>query len=273
MLIDTHAHLNFKAFDKDLNDIINRAKKAGVEKIIIPGAKIDSSQKAIAISQKYDDCFAAVGIHPHHADEYTSLIYSDEVNNLENLAKEEKVVAIGEIGLDYHEYKGYPPLTDETKKNQKELLILQIEIAKENNLPVIFHCRDAFNDQLDIIRNEQITGVYHCFGGEKKHLRKVLNMGFYVGFDGNITYPENKNLQESVKFTPLDRLLFETDSPYLTPFPFRGKRNEPAYLSYTANFIAQIHKISEDKIEEYAAKNALKLFQKISTRVVKYKYA
>ncbi len=264
MFIDTHAHLNFKAFNKDLDEVINRAKNAGIGKIIIPGAKIDSSKKAIEIAQKYDSCFAAIGIHPHHVNEYTSLIYSNEVktikDNLESFAREEKVVAMGEIGLDYHEYKGYPLITSENKKQQQELLLTQIEIAQENNLPIIFHCRDAYDDQLDIIKDLKITGVFHCFGGEKKHLQKVLDLGFYIGFDGNITYLENKNLQGLVKYTPIDRILLETDSPYLTPLPYRGQRNEPIYLTYIASFVAQIHKISKEKVAEITTQNALKIF-------------
>lgn len=270
MLIDTHAHLNFKAFDKDLDEIIKRAKNAGVEKIIIPGAKIDSSKKAVEIAQKYDSCFATIGIHPHHVGKYTSLLYSNEVinlkDNLNNLAQDKKAVGIGEIGLDYHEYKGYLPVTDETKKHQKELLILQIEIATKYNLPIIFHCRDAHDDQLELIERyinstkKKIRGVFHCFGGGNKHLEKIINMGLYLGFDGNITYPDNQNLQESVKLTPLNKILLETDSPYLTPIPYRGARNEPAYLAHVVAFAAKIHKITVEEMTRISTENALKLF-------------
>ncbi len=260
MYVDTHAHLNFKAFKKDLEEVIDRAKKSGIEKIIIPGAKINSSKRAVEISQNYESCFAAVGIHPHHTDEFLKLGRSAVEEELKKLIAKQKVVAVGEIGLDYHEYKGYPPITPETKKRQKELLQLQIEIAIKFNLPVIFHCREAQDDQLDMIKGYKLTGVFHCFGGEKKHLEKVLEMGFYVGFDGNITYPENKNLRDLVKFAPIDRILLETDSPFLTPIPFRGQRNEPAYLTNTASLIAQIHKISLEKVSEITTQNAMKLF-------------
>lgn len=274
MFIDTHAHLNFKAFRKDLNEVINRTKEAGIEKIIIPGAKIDSSRKAVEISQKYDSCFAAVGIHPHHVVNFTQLGKTKITNELKMLVDNKKVVAIGEVGLDYHEYKGYPPITNEVKSQQKELLRLQIEIAQENNLPIIFHCRDAHDDQLEMINdnlksNNKITGVFHCFGGEKKHLEKVLSLGFYVGFDGNITYPENKNLQDLVAYTPIDRLLLETDAPYLTPLPFRGQRNEPAYLINTASFVYHLHKISLEKVSEITTSNALKLFRLPAPSMVK----
>lgn len=270
MLIDTHAHLNFKAFKKDLDDVINRAKESGIEKIIIPGAKINSSKKAIEISQKYASCFAAVGIHPHHAYEYTSLLDSKEVrsarDNLESLVRERKVVAVGEIGLDYHEYKDYPPISEENKKQQKELLILQINLAQETNLPIIFHCRNAYDDQLEIITHyskstvKQIIGVFHCFSGEKNHLEKILSLGFYIGFDGNITYRENSILQDLVKYTPLDRLLLETDSPFLAPIKHRGSRNEPSYLPLIVSFIASLHKKKISQISEITSGSALKLF-------------
>lgn len=270
MLIDTHCHLNFKAFNKDLPDVIERAQKTGVEKIIIPGARIDSSKKAVEISQKYDPCFAAIGIHPHHAEEFINLgktKITEELSSRLRSNNNNKVVAIGEIGLDYHEYKGYPPITDELKSRQKELLILQIEIASEYNLPIIFHCRDAHDDQLELINNylkstkKKITGVFHCFGGDKKHLKKVLDLGFYVGFDGNITYPENKALQALVKLTPLNRLLVETDSPFLTPLPFRGNRNEPAYIAYTVKKVAEIHQRNIEEIAKISSLNALNLFR------------
>lgn len=271
MLVDTHAHLNFKAFNKDLNEVIKRAKNAGVKKIIIPGAKIDSSKKAVEIAQKYDNYFAAVGIHPHHIDEFVNLGKEAVEKELRELIVNKKVVAVGEVGLDYHHYKDYPPISEENKKYQKDLLTLQIEIAAEFNLPIIFHCRDAHDDQLELINNyiksanKQIKGVLHCFGGGKKHLEKVIDMGFYVGFDGNITYPDSNKLQDLVKSAPLDKVLLETDSPYLTPIPYRGQRNEPANLTHIASFIAKIHGISNTEIAKITTNNALKLFTKMSS--------
>lgn len=267
MLIDTHAHLNFKAFNKDLDEVINRAKNAGVKKIIIPGARIDSSKKAVEISRAYDLCFATIGIHPHHTDDFVNLGKATIEEELKKIIVDKKVVAVGEIGLDYHEYKGYPPITEEIKNQQKELLILQIEIAIKFNLPIIFHCRDAHDDQLKLIgnyiksTNKHIKGVFHCFGGRIEHLKKVLAMGFYIGFDGNITYPENKKLQDLVKNTSTNRLLLETDSPFLTPFPFRNQRNEPAYLTHTASFVTKILEISKEEIAKITTGNALKLFR------------
>lgn len=267
MFIDTHAHLNFKAFNKDLSEVINRARNAGVEKIIIPGAKLSSSQKAVEIAQKYDCCFAAVGIHPHHVDEFIKLGKTTIEIELNKFVSNNKVVAVGEVGLDYHEYKGYPPISEESKKAQKELLTLQIKIAGEFDLPIIFHCRDAHDDQLELIKDyieetkKDIKAVFHCFGGEKIHLEKVLSLGFFVGFDGNVTYPENKNLQDLAKYTPTDRLLLETDSPYLSPLPFRRQRSEPAYITHTAAFIAAMIHEDIDDFADITTNNALKLFR------------
>ncbi len=267
MLIDTHCHLNFKAFKKDLPEVIDRATKADIAKIIIPGAKPDSSQKAVEIAQKYDSCFAAVGIHPHHTNEFVELGAKKVKGELQILGKNKKVVAIGEIGLDYYQYKDYPPITEDDKNLQKELLMLQMGIAQKAHLPIIFHCRNAHDDQLELINHylkstgRKITGVFHCFGGEQKHLEEVLKLGFYIGFDGNITYPENQTLKALVKSTPLERLLLETDSPFLTPQPFRGSRNEPAYITYIAKEVAEIHQINIGEVLEITSHNALNLFK------------
>ncbi|EKE22058.1 MAG: hypothetical protein ACD_7C00069G0001 [uncultured bacterium] len=272
MLIDTHCHLNFKAFKKDLDKVINDALKSGVEKIIIPGAKIKSSEEALKIAKNYPNCSAAIGIHPHHASSFfTSILYSNVVKNeikekLSFLAKQPKVVAIGEIGLDYYQYKDCPAVSKVDKKNQKELFLQQVEIAMKCHLPVIIHCREAFDDMLNdlnhfILKYQNISGVFHCFSGNKKQLKEVLNMGFYVGFDGNITYPENKHLSDLIRVIPLDRLLLETDSPFLTPLPYRGKRNKPAYIKYIASHIAKIKEQKMEKIAEITSSNATKLFR------------
>jgi TatD DNase family protein len=261
MLVDTHCHLNFKAFNKDLPQVIDNAEKAGITKIIIPGAKLESSKRAVEISQKYDFCFAAVGIHPHHAGESTTF-----ENEFKNLVKQKKVMAIGEIGLDYHHYKNYPAVSENIKRQQKDLLLWQLDLAKKNNLPLIFHCREAFDDQLTIINSftksskQNLHGVFHCFSGEKDHLRRILDLCFFVGIDGNITYSDNNKLQEMIKYIPLDRILLETDAPFLTPIPFRNQRNEPKYLTYIVSFLAQLYNTNPSKIMEITSQNALKLF-------------
>ncbi len=265
MYIDTHAHLNFHAFDKDLNEVINRAKNAGIEKIVIPGAKIDSSIKALHLSEKYPGLFAAVGIHPHHVSEFVEK-GNDITSELTNLVQREKTVAVGEIGLDYYTYKNYPPITPEGKKKQKELLILQLKIALVWHKPVIFHCREAHDDMLELLTDFQersetrLCGVFHCFGGNKIHLKKVLDLGFFIGFDGNITYEENQKLQELVIQTPLERLLLETDAPYLAPVYHRKQRNEPSYLTHIAAFINRLTGNSLNNIAEQTKINAEKLF-------------
>lgn len=257
MLIDTHCHLNFEAFEKDLDEVVQRAKKEGVEKIIIPGAKIDSSKKAVELAQKYDDCYAAVGIHPHHASK------NQEIKNLLlTLAKQNKVVAIGECGLDYYAYQrtvyDQYKITPEIKNQQKELLKIHLEVAIDLGLPVILHCREAFMDMLPIV--PRCPGVFHCFSGTKDDLKQILEMGFYVGFDGNITFKNAKSLQELVKQTPLDRILSETDAPYLTPEPHRGERNEPKNVKIVASKIAQIKGISLEEVEKQITYNAQSLF-------------
>jgi TatD DNase family protein len=265
MFIDTHCHLNFKSFDKDLDDVIKRAKVAKIGKIIIPGAKIDSSIKAIKIAGQYSSCFASVGIHPHHVDEYISSGKKVINDKLKELINNNKVVSIGEIGLDYHVYKGYPEITKNMKKLQKDLFILQLLQANKFGLPVIIHSRDSYNDVIEILDNfikkgQRFKGVFHCFSGQINNLKKVLKMGLYIGFDGNITYPENINLQKMVLETPLNRLLLETDSPYLAPIPFRTTRNEPSNISHIASMISKIKKTSISQIVNNTTNNAISLF-------------
>ncbi|OGG00168.1 hypothetical protein A2Y99_02410 [Candidatus Gottesmanbacteria bacterium RBG_13_37_7] len=267
MFIDTHAHLNFKTFNKDLNEVISRAEKKGVEKIIIPGADFDSSKKAVEISQNFPSCFSSIGIHPHHAQELSDLLLQNEIKQIEDkllpLCKQKKVIAVGEAGLDYFTYKNHLPLTDQKIKIQKELFLLQLNLAQKNNLPLILHCREAHDDLLKLLtqfNKKRLSGVFHCFGGDKNHLRQVLEMGLYIGFDGNITYPENIKLQNLVELTPLNRILIETDSPFLTPIPFRGQRNEPSNLPYIAQIIARIKNIDLDQIGKNTALNAIRLF-------------
>jgi len=271
MLIDTHAHLNFKAFNKDLPQVIERATKTSVMKIIIPGAKIDSSRKAVEIAHKYPSCFAAVGIHPHHAPDYEILLAERNKRGIlkkefASFTKQKKVVAVGEVGLDYHQYQGYPPISASGKYVQKQLFLLQLSLALEANLPLIFHCRQAYDDLIFTIMSflknpkKKVMGVFHCFAGTKKHLASILDLGFYIGFDGNITYPENKHLHNLVKSTPIERILLETDSPFLAPVPFRGKRSQPSYLPHIAAAVASILKKKLTLIQEITSGNASKLF-------------
>lgn len=270
MLIDTHAHLNFQAFRDDFNQVLKRAQEDGVGKIINVGADLDSSEKAVEIAQKHDGLYASVGIHPHHAGntESTPACRQGRENSLETLkelAQYPKVVAIGEIGLDYRPYEN-GGITDPQK--QKELFLEQLALANELNLPVIFHCREAHNDILDLLQQYAIShklralhGVFHCFSGNEEFLKKVLGLGFYVGFDGNLTFKNAQNLQEVAKIAPLERILLETDSPYLTPEPLRGLRNEPKNVKIVAEFLARLKNISFEKIAQVTTQNVKRLFK------------
>lgn len=265
-MIDTHCHLNFHAFDTDLDVVIKRAVAAGLTEIIIPGAKLSSSKKAVDIANRYENCFSAIGIHPHHIKEYIQMGETVISEKLEELLENKKTVAIGETGLDYYHYQDHPPVTQENKKSQTGLFRLQLKLAKKYNLPVIIHCREAQDDLLKIISEfmkvyGKIEGAFHCFDGSQDYLSSVLNLGFHIGFDGNVTYKNNRHLRNLVKSTPLDRLLLETDAPFLTPEPFRGMRNEPAYLLNTNAFIAEIHNVSPDHISKVTGNNAVSLFK------------
>ena len=267
MYIDTHCHLNFHAFTHDYKDVYQDAQNNDIKQIIIVGTKLSSSKRAIEISGELEGCFAAIGIHPHHLAEFETLGKETTKKKLETLVKEEKVVAIGETGIDYHEYKGYPPTTDENKQKQRELLQIHLELGVEHNLPLILHCRDAMDDMIKYLTdwtqqtNKKLTGVLHCFSGNESQLKQVLALGLYVGFDGNIGYKGNEGIQSVIAETPLDRLLLETDAPFLTPIPNRGKRNTPAYIPLIAQTIATFHNVSIDTVKQQTTYNAQTLFK------------
>ena len=263
-MVDVHCHLNFHAFEKDYDEVIKRAVEKGVETMIVTGTSLESSQKAVELAAKYDEVFAIVGVHPHHSDK----VVEGWDKEIEKLAKMEKVVGIGEIGMDYFSYKSNG-IAD--PKKQREVFKKQIEIAIANKLPLQVHGRHAGKDILEILSEYQSRflnppGMFHCFAGNLEYLRKVLQMGFYVGFDGNITYEglapgEDTSLPELVKHTPLERLVVETDSPYLTPIPHRGSRNEPSYVIIVAKNIAEIKATSFDEVEKQTTKNARQIFK------------
>lgn len=265
-MIDTHTHLNFRAFTSDYKEVIARAQKAGIQKMVVVGAKIDSSQRALIIAKNHTNCYAAVGIHPHHAHDYLRLGEEFVAKQIRSLIKQVKVVAIGETGLDYFRYKNALPLGKKDTDLQKSLLFLHLQIAKGYRLPLILHCREAFPDLLRFLVQSfkrlkyQPKGVFHCFSGTKEDLLRVLKMGFYVGFDGNSTYENNHDLRERIVESPLERILLETDSPFLTPEPLRGQRNEPKNLGIVARLISQVKKIPLQEIEKNTTRNALSLF-------------
>ena len=256
MLFDTHAHLDFKEFDKDREKAIERAFSNGVKKIINVGCDLETSNNSIELSNRYENIFAAIGIHPGEINEQRTGSNEQTISKLRKLAENKNVVAIGEIGLDYK--KNSQPTIQNL---QKEILKAQIELAQELNLAIIFHCRMAHNDLLEILnahfQNSKLRGVIHCFTGNYNQAKEYLKMGFYLGFGGIIF---KMNLDEIIKKIPLDRILIETDCPFLTPPQENGNRNEPAFVKYTAQKIAEIRKISFQEIEKITTQNAEKLF-------------
>lgn len=259
-LIDTHAHLDFPEFAKDLDEVIQRARESGVETIITIGTDLASSRKAIVLSQRYPNIFATVGIHPHETKHIkdTDLPNAGQASwsELEQLVDREKVVGIGEIGLDF--YKDYSP-----HEVQKTAFIRQLRIARNYAKPIIIHSREAHQDCLEILRNEmgeQIRGVAHCFSGSTEVAKEYLKLGFYISVAGPVTFPTALKLRKVVKNIPVERLLLETDSPFLAPQPKRGKRNEPAYLVYCVEEFSRIYGLSVDEIARITTLNARKLF-------------
>jgi TatD DNase family protein len=251
LLIDTHAHLNMADFDPDREAVVKRATEANVGAILDVGTDAASSRKAVTLSKTYSAVFAAAGVHPHEA----SKISDDDFRNIESLLAETKVVAVGEIGLDYH-YRFSP------EDVQQRVFRKQIEIGRMFHKPMIIHVREAMPDALRILEEMQsfeYRGVFHCYGGSKQDIPKILDMGFHVSFTGVVTF-NNFKQQDMVAAVPLDRLLLETDSPYMTPVPFRGRRNEPAFIIYTAKRLAEIHRISPEWIVDQTTANAKSLF-------------
>ena len=251
MIIDTHAHLDFPDFKDDLDDVIKRAGEVGVEYIINVGTSVATSVKSIELAKKYDHIYASVGIHPNSA----SNVPSDDWSRLEALAVESKVVAIGETGLDYYRDRS-------KKEDQKRLFLQHMELAVKHNLPVIIHNREASSDCLEIVRKYRgrVNGVIHCFAGSRDDAKEFLELGFHISFAGPITFPKAENLREALKAVPVEKLLLETDCPFLSPQPKRGKRNEPSYLQYTIPALAELYKLTVEDIERITTLSAKNLF-------------
>lgn len=265
-MIDAHCHLNFYKFQDDYPEVIKRAKDAGITRIINTGTQITSSQEAIDLADAYSDLFAIIGVHPHHADK----VAKDWDKELLKMAKHPKVLGIGECGMDYYNYQSNGIVEP---KIQREIFARQIEIAHEAGLPLQIHNRHAGQDVIAILRShknllQNPPGMFHCFAGSKDVLRDALALGFYIGFDGNITYKglapgETVELSELAKEVPLDRLIIETDSPYLTPLPHRGTRNEPQYAILIAEFIASLKGVSIKHLVEQTDQNVYTVFNKL----------
>ncbi len=251
-LTDTHVHLNMKDFDKDRDEVISRAISQGVERMINIGYNIKSSMESVDLSEKYSFIYAAIGIHPHDA----KAVNSKYLEKLKDLAKNSKIVAIGEIGLDY--YRDLSP-----RDVQKKVFIEQIELAISLGKPVIIHKRDAEKDTLQILKNYKNKlkgGVFHAFSGTEEFLKDYLNLDFYYGIGGVITFKNAHKLRNMVKKLPLERLLIETDCPYLAPVPFRGKRNEPGFVTLVRDHLSLILGLTKDEIDTILYKNTKRIF-------------
>ena len=252
-MIDTHAHLEMPQFDGDRDEVIKRTVESGISLIIDVGSDLKGSRTALELARRYDFIYASAGIHPHEVKGVTIETYKE----IRELLSDPKVVAVGEIGLDY--YKDYSP-----RDIQQREFINQIRIAKEFKKPVIVHSRDAREDTLKILKDEKVSeigGIMHCFSGDEEMARRCMDMGFYISFAGPVTYPNADKLRKVVKSIPTNRLLTETDCPYLAPQQMRGKRNEPAYVRYVAEKIAEVKGLSLEDIERIIELNVYNLFR------------
>jgi TatD DNase family protein len=255
MLIDTHTHLDDARYKDDREATIARAREAGVEAFLTIGCDLATSEAACALAERYPFVYASIGVHPHEVKHVQDSWY----DAFRCLARNKKVVAYGEIGLDYHYNHSSP-------KEQRERFREQIQVARELNLPVIIHTREAQEDTIAILREEkasEVGGVFHCFSGDAWLAKDALDLGFYLSFSGILTFQNATMLREIAKNTPLDRVLIETDCPYLTPVPYRGKRNEPAYVAQVAQQLASLHApaLSLEDIASQTSQNAKQLFK------------
>lgn len=248
-IFDSHAHYTDSAFDNDKHPLLTSFNKAGIAGVINCGTNIKDSKESLALSHMYSFMYAAVGIHPHEADKAEA----DYLEQLSRLLSDEKVVAIGEIGLDYH-YDFSP------RETQKKLFHEQLYLAAKFSLPVIIHNRKAHSDTLEILKEHKPCGVLHCFSGSVEVLKEVLNLNMYIGLGGAVTFKNARKALAVAAAVPLDRLLIETDCPYMAPEPYRGKRCDSSLIPYTAQKIAEIKGISTEKVLEATAENAQRLF-------------
>ncbi len=254
MLIDTHTHLDDARYNDDRDAVIIRAREAGVEAFVTIGCDLTTSRAAVALADRFPFVYASIGVHPHEVKQIRDGWYDE----FRRLAKNKNVLAYGEIGLDYHYNHSSP-------KEQRDRFREQIQVARELSLPVIIHTRDAQEDTVTILKEErasEIGGVFHCFSGDSRLAKEALDLGFYLSFSGILTFQNAVPLREIAKNTPLDRVLVETDCPYLTPVPYRGKRNEPAYVSQVAKQLAALHpELSLEEVQRTTAVNAKRLFK------------
>ncbi len=257
MYIDSHCHIDGEAFDVDRDEVVERARQAGVEAMLVVGTGNPHDgeiAKAVETARKYENVFASVGVHPHDAKLYDDKAEEILIGLVES---SEKVIAWGEIGLDYY-YEHSP------RDVQREVFIRQIRTAKELNLPIIIHSRDADDETVEILRAEcsyeNFKGIMHCFGGTAEMAKDLMDIGFMISFAGNVTFKKADNLRDAARVVSLEKLLIETDCPFLTPIPFRGKRNEPMYVAETAKFLAEFYGIELATLANQTTRNFLDFF-------------
>jgi TatD DNase family protein len=265
MLFDTHCHLDVAAFDDDREAVLNRARAAGVSLILNPAYDMESSRRAVALAESEAGVVAAVGVHPNDAAEFSESVL-DELRELVRMHRmwtrqdasrhRRIVVAIGEIGLDYH-WKTVAP------ERQAEAFISQLRLARDLELAVIIHCREAYDDCLDVLceHGGGLSLVLHAFGGNSAHMKAALDLGYYIGVGGPVTYPGAHALRDLVRAVPMERMVIETDAPYLAPQPSRGRRNEPAFVRMVAEKVADVRNMSVDDVVRITAHNGRRLFR------------
>lgn len=256
-LFDSHSHYNDEKFNEDREQIIKETYEAGVTKFVCAGYNIDSSLFSLEMSKKYEFIYSICGISPNDIPQSEQQLWKDidEISQIVKNNKSKKLVAIGEIGLDYYWNK-------ENKELQKQAFIKQIELANELELPIVIHSRDASVDTLDIIRNNKVkkAGIFHCCQLNQELVRQALELGYYISFAGPITFKNSKNAPEIIKMVPMDRILIETDSPYLSPEPNRGKRNDCRNVKYVAQKIADVKGITIEEVAQKTYENAMRIF-------------
>ena len=253
MLIDTHVHLNAEQYVDDLDEVIERARENGIEKMVVIGCDRPTIERTMELIDEHEDIYGVIGWHPVDAIDCTD----EDLEWIEQLSKHEKIVGIGEMGLDYHWDKS-------PKDVQKDLFKKQIELAKRVNLPIIIHNREATEDCVAILKEmhaEEIGGIMHAFSGDESVADEIIDMNFYVSLGGPVTFKNAQLPKDIAVHVPIDRLLVETDAPYLTPHPYRGKRNEPAYVKLVAEKIAELRKISYEELARTTSENAKRLFK------------
>ncbi|MCX5708867.1 MAG: TatD family hydrolase [Candidatus Omnitrophica bacterium] len=250
MLIDTHCHLDFPEFDADRGEVLKRAADAGVKYVINIGSSLQGSINSVKLAKDYPNVFAVVGCHPHDSRDFSE----QDIETVRSLAGFEKVVAIGEIGLDY--YRNLSPQED-----QKRIFVSFLRLARELNLPVVIHSREARDDTLRIMREENVKkAIIHCFGGDQIFLKECIDRGYLISFTCNVTYKKAGNIRDAVKAAPLEMICLETDAPYLSPEGYRGKRNDPSFVRILAQEISRIKGLSIEEISRLTTQNAREFF-------------